>query len=95
VTVGILSTHKRLLLGSLATVVVCLIVSGTLLFYAYYATISRLAGYWQFWLAASLLASLMLIALWYQFDPAIVRFKDFQRSGRRERRRPGRDGHRR
>jgi TIR domain len=87
VTVGILWNHKRLLLGSLGTIVVCLIVAGTWAVYAYYPTISRLTDYWQFWLAVSLLASLMLTALWYQFDPAIVRFKDFQRGGRRVRER--------
>jgi hypothetical protein len=87
VTVGILWNHKRLLLGSLGTIVVCLIVVGTWAVYAYHPTISRLTDYWQFWLAVSLLASLMLTALWYQFDPAIVRFKDFQRSGRRVRER--------
>jgi hypothetical protein len=84
-TVGMLWNHRRLLLGFIGTVAVCLIVACTLAVYRYHQTISQLCDYWQFWLAISLLGSLMLVALWYQYDPAIVRFKDFQEGGRERR----------
>jgi len=77
-TVGMLWSHKRLLLGFLGTALVCAIAVCSVAIAKYHETIAQLVEFWQFWVAASLLISVMLIALWYQYDPALVRFRDFQ-----------------
>jgi hypothetical protein len=86
-TVGMLWTHRRMLLGFLGTLAVCVISGCAVAAARYHRTLSQLTDYWQFWLAVSLLACLMLIALWYQYDPAIVRFRDLLEGGARKRRR--------
>jgi TIR domain len=87
VTLGMLWNHRRMLLGFVGTLAVCLISGCAVAAALYHQTLSQLTDYWQFWLAVSLLAYLMLIALWYQYDPAIVRFRDLQDSAARRRRR--------
>lgn len=82
-TVGMLRNHRRLLLGFLGTTVVCLFCALALVVYLFHEKLAEFANYWQFWLVVSLLIGLVLIVLWYQYDPAIVRFKDFQETRRR------------
>ena len=90
-SVGLLQRHKRLMLGLIATIITSLLSVSIAAIYFYHGIILRLTDYWQFWLAISLLLTLVLIALWYLYDPAIVRFRDFQETARRRRRRD-RDG---
>lgn len=89
-SVGLLLRHKRLLLGLIATVVTSLLAASVVAVYFYHEIILRLTDYWQFWLAISLLITIALIVLWYLYDPAIVRFRDFQDKSRRRPRRRGR-----
>jgi hypothetical protein len=51
----------------------------------YQQQICQLVDFWQFWLVVSLLGSIILIALWYQYDPAIVRLRDFEQGRTRAR----------
>jgi hypothetical protein len=37
----------------------------------------RLAEDWQLFVGVAIVAIILLLALWYQFDPAVVRFNDF------------------
>jgi hypothetical protein len=76
--VGMLWNHKRLMLGVIGTTAVSSFCGLALTVFLFHKKIAELADFWQFWLAVSLLISLVLILLWYQYDPAIVRFKDFQ-----------------
>lgn len=82
-TAGILWNHRRLLLGFIGTVAVSLMALCAVAVLMYRDVLLQLTGHWQFWLAVSLLACLMLTALWYQYDPAIVRLRDFQQGVRR------------
>ena len=78
-TVGMLWNHRRLLLGFLATIAVTLVAGCAAAVLAFPEAVARVTDIWQFWVAAAIPISIMLLALWYQFDPAIVRFNDFRR----------------
>jgi len=82
-TVGILWNHRRLLLGFIGTVAVALLALAAVAVVQYRGVMSQLTDSWQFWVTVSILISLLLIALWYQYDPAIVRRRDFQASLKR------------
>jgi hypothetical protein len=85
-TVGLLWNHRRMLLGFVGTLAVSFIGGCALAAARYHRTLSQLTDYWQFWLAASGLTCLMLGALWYQYDPAIVRLRDLLDRPKRKRR---------
>jgi hypothetical protein len=84
-TVGMLWNHRRMLLGFLGTLAVCVIGGCAFAAARYHRTLSQLTDYWQFWLAVSGLACLMLVALWYQYDPSIVHFRDLLDRPKRKR----------
>jgi hypothetical protein len=75
-TLGLLVKYHRLvlaLLGSAATILI-LSVAISVLWFA--EPVARLSENWQAFVGVAILAIIILFALWYQFDPAVVRRKD-------------------
>jgi len=84
-TIRLVWKYKRRMLTFFGGLVVCVIGACAVAVTKYNQQISQLVDFWQFWLVVSLLGSIMLIALWYQYDPAIVRLRDFERGRTRTR----------
>lgn len=82
---GMLWRHKRLLLGFLGTVWVAGLSAGAYLLAVNHVTLQALTSYWGFWLGLSVVASLVMIGLWFLFDPAVVRLQDVFRLSRQSR----------
>jgi hypothetical protein len=83
--VGMLRRQKRVLLALLGTVFVSTFAAIAYLVARYSSVLAPVTGYWVFWTALSVLISLLLIALWYLYDPAIVRLRDVIAMTRRRR----------
>jgi hypothetical protein len=76
-TVGLLVKYHRVALGLLGAAAVAVIVAGAFAVFRYGADIAPLLG-WTFYIGISIPAIIVLLALWYQFDPSIVHFNDFK-----------------
>jgi hypothetical protein len=85
-TIGLLWHYQRLLLGFLGTLAVSLVCLCAVAAGRYYWVLSQLTDDWHFWLAVSGLTCLPLAALWYLYDPALVRLRDLRNSAARKRR---------
>jgi hypothetical protein len=77
-TIRLAWRYKRRMLTFFGGLVVFVIGVCAVAVTKYNEQISQLVDFWQFWLVVSLLGSIMLFALWYQYDPAIVRLRDFE-----------------
>jgi hypothetical protein len=77
-TVRLVWKYGRLTLSLFGLLVVFVIGACAVTVTWYNQLASQLVDFWQFWLVVSLLGSIILIALWYKFDPAIVRLRDFE-----------------
>lgn len=81
-TGSLLIRYRRLALCFLSIAAIATIIAGAVMVYHFSDSIARLTDLWQFYVGISIPSILLMAALWYQFDPAIVRFNDFKRSGR-------------
>jgi hypothetical protein len=77
-TIRLVWNYQRHMLTFFGGLVVSVIVAWAVAVMKYHEQISRLVDFWQFWLVGSLLGSIVLLALWYQYDPAVVRLRDFE-----------------
>jgi hypothetical protein len=84
-TIRLIWNYQRHMLTFFGGLVVCVIGAWAVAVTKYHQQISQVVDFWQFWLVISLLGSVMLIALWYQYDPAIVRRRDFEQGRTRAR----------
>lgn len=79
ITGGLLIKYRRVALGFLGTASIAAIIGCAYLVFHFQADIARLTDLWQFYVGISIPSILIFAALWYQFDPAIVRFNDFRK----------------
>jgi cation transport ATPase len=78
-TAGLLYKYRRWALGFLGTAAVALIVSVAIMVVWFNQLIAPLTEEWSAYVEVSIIVMLMLLALWLQFDPSIVRFNDFRK----------------
>jgi hypothetical protein len=77
-TAGLLVRYHRIALSILGGAAIALFWSGAVAVYLFPDAVARLAEQWQTFIGIAILLILVLLGLWYQFDPAIVRFNDFR-----------------
>jgi hypothetical protein len=78
-TVGLLVKYRRLVLGFLGASAVATIVLGAFAVFRFSADIAQLTDLWQFYVGVSIPSIVIMLALWYQFDPSVVHFNDFKK----------------
>lgn len=78
-TAGLLFRYRRLLLAGLGAIAFLTISGLAVIVIGYAEHIAPLADMWQFYVGIAIPAIFILMALWFQFDPAVVRFNDFKR----------------
>jgi hypothetical protein len=78
-TGGLLVRYGRLTLCLLAGAAVAAILLGAFTVYKYSSDIAVLTELWQFYVGISIPAIVILMALWYLFDPSMVHMRDFRR----------------
>ncbi len=84
-TVGMLWNHKRILIAFFGTVVVSAVSFGSYMMAKYRGALTDFTEDWGFWMVGSIVVSIIMIGLWYLYDPALVRLRDVRRAARRER----------
>jgi hypothetical protein len=77
-TAGLLIRYHRIALSILGGAAIALFLSGAVAVYLFPDAVASLAEQWQTFIGIAILVILILLGLWYQFDPAIVRFNDFR-----------------
>jgi hypothetical protein len=78
-TVGLLVKYHRLVLGLLSAATVATIILGAFAVFRFSADIAQLTDLWQFYVGISIPSIVVMLALWYQFDPSVVHFNDFKK----------------
>jgi hypothetical protein len=78
-TVGLLVKYHRLVLGLLSAAAVATIILGAFAVFRFSADIAQLTDLWQFYVGLSIPSIVIMVALWYQFDPSVVHFNDFKK----------------
>jgi uncharacterized membrane protein len=78
-TAGLLIKYKRVALSILGAAAIAIFLSGTVGVFVFPDVAASLAENWQTFVGIAILVMLILLGLWYQFDPAIVHFNDFRR----------------
>ena len=71
--------YGRLSIGLLGGAAVMLIVLCGVALILFNKEVAALTEPWDFYVGVSIPTSMMLLALWYRFDPAVVRFNDFRK----------------
>ncbi|HVQ08037.1 MAG TPA: toll/interleukin-1 receptor domain-containing protein [Allosphingosinicella sp.] len=79
VTTGLFRRFKRIGLGFLSIFCVTFILAIAWIVYYYGEMVSGTNGIWQFYLAVTIPSIYIMMALWFQFNPSVVRFNDFKR----------------
>jgi hypothetical protein len=77
-TAGLLIRYKRIALSILGSAAIALFLSGGVAVFVFPEVVATIAEQWQTFIGIAILAILILLGLWYQFDPAIVHFNDFR-----------------
>jgi hypothetical protein len=78
-TAGLFYKYRRWVMGFLGAAAVVLIISIAIAVVWFNQRIAPLTEQWPFYVGISIVVITMLLALWLQFDPAIVRLKDFKK----------------
>jgi TIR domain len=78
-TVGLLVKYRRLVLGLLGAFAVATILFASFAVFRFSADIAPLTELWQFYVGVSIPSIVIMLALWYQFDPSVVHFNDFKK----------------
>jgi hypothetical protein len=76
-TAGLLVKYHRLALSFLGTFAIATILFGAFVVVRYGAEIALFSDYWQFYLGISIPSILVMMALWYFFDPSMSHKDDF------------------
>jgi len=76
---GLIYKHRRLKSGLIGCVAVMLIVLCGIGLILFNKVVAPLTERWEFYVGVSIPVSMILLALWYQFDPVNIRFNDFRR----------------
>jgi hypothetical protein len=79
-TIGLLIQYRRTALSLLGTAFILLIIVSAFAVARFAANVAQLAEVWQFYIAIAIPTIVVFGALWWQFDPAFVRLKDFRRT---------------
>ena len=79
VTVAMMRDYRRLALAFYGALMTAAALFGAFAVYRFHEQVVQLAGYWQFYVVIAVPSILLLLSLWYLFDPSAVRFKDFQK----------------
>lgn len=77
-SVGLLGKYRRLALTALGVGSIVAITALAYLVFRYHEHVAVLSRHWQFYVGFSIPLITVLLALWYQFSPAVVRFNDFR-----------------
>jgi len=77
---GRLFKFKRIALSIVGLLCVCFIVALAVIVFIYGGVISQQERFWRYYLAAAIPSMFVLLALWFQFNPAVVQYNDFRRS---------------
>jgi hypothetical protein len=78
VTIAMLLEHRRFALAFYGAIMTAAPLLGAFAVYRFHEQVTLLAGYWQFYLVVVVASVLLLLSLWYLFDPS-ARSKDRQR----------------
>jgi hypothetical protein len=78
-TGSLLIKYRRLAKCFLGASAITIAVVVAIAVYHLRENVARLTDLWQFYVGVSIPVILLMALLWYQFDPAIVRFNDFKR----------------
>ena len=78
-TAGLLHKYRRLALSLLGSAAVALLVATAVAVIWFNYIIAVLTEELSFYLITSIIVIAILIALWFQFDPAFVRRRDFEK----------------
>lgn len=78
-TAGLLGKYRRYALSVLGIGAIACIIALAYSVIEYSTAIAELSRSWQFYVGVSIPLITILLALWYQFNPAMVRFNDFRR----------------
>lgn len=83
VTIAMMRENRRTALALYSAFMAAAALSCAFAVYHFHEQVALLAGYWQFYLVVAIPSIMMLLSLWYLFDPSAVRFRDFQSVVRR------------
>jgi hypothetical protein len=78
-TAGLLVKYHRLALALLGATAVSMIVVGAWAIFHFRTEVVHFAVSWEYYAGFSIPIMMMLLGLWYLFDPAMVRLKDFRK----------------
>jgi hypothetical protein len=79
VTIAILREYHRFALAFYGSTMIAITLLGAFAVYRFHEQVIVLVGYWQFYLVVVVPSVLLLLSLWYLFDPSAVRSRDRQR----------------
>jgi hypothetical protein len=79
ISAGLLVKYKRRVLAFWGLLAVVTIALAAFAVFRFGANLAQVTASWQFYVAIAIPSIVIMLALWYQFDPSVVRFKDFKR----------------
>ncbi len=79
VTIAILREYRRFALAFYGSAMTAIALLAGYAVYHFHEQVVSLAGYWQFYLVVVVPSILLLLSLWYLFDPSAVHSRDRQR----------------
>ena len=79
VTVAMMREYRRFALAFYGGLMTLAALSSAFAVYRFHEQVVLLAGYWQFYVVVAIPSILLLLSLWYLFDPSAVRFDDFKK----------------
>lgn len=75
---GLLVNYKRRMLAVWGLLAVGMMLLAAFAVFRFGADLAHVTGSWQFYVAIAIPSIVIMLALWYQFDPSVVRFRDFK-----------------
>jgi hypothetical protein len=79
VTVALMRYYRRIALAFYGSAMTATALLAAFAVYRFHEIVLLLAGYWQFYVVVAVPSTLLLLSLWFLFDPSKVSFSDFQK----------------